>query len=155
LRSPALKGTLDVIAQIGAWRYQEHRSVPEIHARLRERHLPISKRSVCARLLHRSLRLTVTPRKNSRSAYAAFGHSSERSSSGMTRLQLSCAATLSRFEVRLRTMASPPSSSLPCTTRPHEPVFIRGCDGSFRGGQHAWRVNPRLPVAKPAVAGWI
>jgi hypothetical protein len=37
---------LDVIAQIGAWRYQEHRSVPEIHARLRARHLPISERSV-------------------------------------------------------------------------------------------------------------
>jgi hypothetical protein len=37
---------LDVIAQIGAWRYRDHRSVPEIHARLRERQLPISERTV-------------------------------------------------------------------------------------------------------------
>jgi len=37
---------LDVIAQIGAWRYREHRSVPEMHALLRKRELPISERSV-------------------------------------------------------------------------------------------------------------
>lgn len=37
---------LDVIAQIGAWRYREHRSVPEMHALLRKRELPISQRSV-------------------------------------------------------------------------------------------------------------
>lgn len=37
---------LDVIALIGALRYQEHRSVPEIHAALRERDVPISERSV-------------------------------------------------------------------------------------------------------------
>lgn len=37
---------LDVIAQIGAWRYREHRSVPEIHTLLRKRELPISQRSV-------------------------------------------------------------------------------------------------------------
>ena len=37
---------LDVIAQIGNWRYREHRSVPEIHLRLRERQLPISERTV-------------------------------------------------------------------------------------------------------------
>jgi hypothetical protein len=37
---------LDVIALIGALRYQEHRSVPEIHAVLRERGVPISERSV-------------------------------------------------------------------------------------------------------------
>src|SRR6266496_6112118 len=37
---------LDVIAQIGTWRYCEHRSVPEIHAMLRARDLPISERSV-------------------------------------------------------------------------------------------------------------
>ena len=37
---------LDVIAQIGAWRYREHRSVPEMHALLRKRGLPISQRTV-------------------------------------------------------------------------------------------------------------
>lgn len=37
---------LDLIAQIGAWRYQQHRSVPEMHALLRARELPISQRSV-------------------------------------------------------------------------------------------------------------
>jgi Transposase, Mutator family len=37
---------LDVIALIGALRYQEHRSVPEIHGALRERGVPISERSV-------------------------------------------------------------------------------------------------------------
>lgn len=37
---------LDLIAQIGAWRYQQHRSVPEMHRLLRARELPISQRSV-------------------------------------------------------------------------------------------------------------
>jgi hypothetical protein len=37
---------LDVIAQIGVWRYREHRSVPEIHTLLRARDLPISERTV-------------------------------------------------------------------------------------------------------------
>ena len=37
---------LDVIAQIGTWRYREHRSVPEIHTLLRARELPISERTV-------------------------------------------------------------------------------------------------------------
>jgi hypothetical protein len=37
---------LDLIAQIGAWRYREHRSVPEMHAMLRARELPISARTV-------------------------------------------------------------------------------------------------------------
>lgn len=37
---------LDVIAQIGLWRYREHRTVPEMHALLRARNLPISERSV-------------------------------------------------------------------------------------------------------------
>lgn len=37
---------LDVIAQIGRWRYREHRTVPEMHADLRERGLQISQRSV-------------------------------------------------------------------------------------------------------------
>jgi hypothetical protein len=37
---------LDLIAQIGAWRYLQHRSVPEMHAALRAQGLPISERSV-------------------------------------------------------------------------------------------------------------
>jgi hypothetical protein len=37
---------LDVIAQIGNWRYRDHRSVPEIRARLLERSVPICERSV-------------------------------------------------------------------------------------------------------------
>lgn len=37
---------LDLIAQIGAWRYRQHRSVPEMHSLLRARELPISQRSV-------------------------------------------------------------------------------------------------------------
>jgi len=37
---------LDVIAQIGTWRYRDHRSVPDIHALLRSLDLPISERSV-------------------------------------------------------------------------------------------------------------
>jgi len=37
---------LDVIAQIGVWRYQQHRSVPEMHTALQARHLPISERTV-------------------------------------------------------------------------------------------------------------
>ena len=53
---------LDVVAFIGASRYQQHRSVPEIHTALRERGVPISERSV-TNLLDRydellSLRLT-------------------------------------------------------------------------------------------------
>ena len=41
---------LDVIALIGALRYHEHRSVPEIHAALRARGVPISERSVTNQL---------------------------------------------------------------------------------------------------------
>jgi Transposase, Mutator family len=37
---------LDIIAQIGAWRYRQHRSVPEMHAALRALQLPISERTV-------------------------------------------------------------------------------------------------------------
>ena len=37
---------LDIIAQIGAWRYREHRSVPEMHAALRALEVPISERTV-------------------------------------------------------------------------------------------------------------
>jgi len=43
---------LDVIAAVGSWRYREHRSVPEIHRRLRGRGVAISERSV-TNLLHR------------------------------------------------------------------------------------------------------
>jgi hypothetical protein len=41
---------LDVIAQIGTWRYQEHRTVPEIHQRLVKRGVAISERSVTNQL---------------------------------------------------------------------------------------------------------
>lgn len=37
---------LDIVAQIGAWRYREHRSVPEMHTALRALQLPISERTV-------------------------------------------------------------------------------------------------------------
>ncbi len=37
---------LDVIALIGAWRFTEHRSVPEMHQRLQARGLAISERAV-------------------------------------------------------------------------------------------------------------
>lgn len=37
---------LDVIVQIGMWRYREHRTVPEMHERLRVRGVQISQRSV-------------------------------------------------------------------------------------------------------------
>jgi len=37
---------LDVIAKIGAWRFTEHRSVPEMHQRLLTRGLAISEREV-------------------------------------------------------------------------------------------------------------
>lgn len=37
---------LDVIAQIGTWRYREHCSVPEMHVRLRSAGVPISARTV-------------------------------------------------------------------------------------------------------------
>jgi hypothetical protein len=37
---------LDVIAQIGAWRYRDHRTVPEMHTALVARQVPISQRSV-------------------------------------------------------------------------------------------------------------
>jgi hypothetical protein len=43
---------LDVIAFVGAQRYQEHRSVPEIHRALQERGVAIAQRTVTA-LLHR------------------------------------------------------------------------------------------------------
>ena len=47
---PAHEFGLDVIAQIGTWRYQEHRTVTEIHQRLRDRGVSISERSVTNQL---------------------------------------------------------------------------------------------------------
>ena len=41
---------LDVIAQIGAWRYQEHRTVSEMHERLQRQGVVISPRSVINQL---------------------------------------------------------------------------------------------------------
>jgi hypothetical protein len=43
---------LDVIAQVGQWRFAEHRSVPEMHALLRERGVVVAERTVTG-LLHR------------------------------------------------------------------------------------------------------
>jgi hypothetical protein len=43
---------LDVIAQIGSWRYRDHLSVPEIHQQLLQQHVPICERTV-AHLLDR------------------------------------------------------------------------------------------------------
>jgi hypothetical protein len=43
---------LDVMALIGSWRYQEHRSVAQIHQQLQQRNLCISERSV-SNLLNR------------------------------------------------------------------------------------------------------
>ena len=37
---------LDVIAQLGKWRYREHNSVPEMHRRLQQAGVPICERSV-------------------------------------------------------------------------------------------------------------
>ena len=37
---------LDVIALVGAWRYREHRSVPEIHRGLLERGVAVCERTV-------------------------------------------------------------------------------------------------------------
>lgn len=37
---------LDVIAQIGAWRYREHASVPDTHRRLQQAGVPICERTV-------------------------------------------------------------------------------------------------------------
>ena len=61
---------LDVIATIGAWRFREHRSVPEMHQRLQARGLSISERAV-THLLHRyeelvTLRLTDQERLQAR-----------------------------------------------------------------------------------------
>jgi hypothetical protein len=52
LALPGHEFGLEVIAAIGALRYVEHRSVPEIHVRLRERGVEIAERTV-THLLHR------------------------------------------------------------------------------------------------------
>src|SRR3982751_3300679 len=46
LALPQLEFGLDVIALVGVLRHREHRSVPEIHAALRERGVEIAERSV-------------------------------------------------------------------------------------------------------------
>jgi hypothetical protein len=60
----------DVIAAIGAWRFGEHRSVPEIHQALRQRGVPIAERTV-THLIQRyeelvALRLSDQPRLRAR-----------------------------------------------------------------------------------------
>lgn len=52
LALPRSEFGLDVVAQIGRWRYREHRSVPEMHQALLERGVQISERTVDL-LLHR------------------------------------------------------------------------------------------------------
>ena len=37
---------LDVIAEVGRWRYQQHRSVPEIHRQLEQCNISVSERTV-------------------------------------------------------------------------------------------------------------
>lgn len=43
---PQYEFGLDVMALAGAWRYQEHRSVPQIHQQLQQQGVCISQRSV-------------------------------------------------------------------------------------------------------------
>jgi len=57
---------LDVIAQIGTWRYQEHRTVPEIHQRLVERGVAISERSVTNQLERYDELVTLSLRQSER-----------------------------------------------------------------------------------------
>ena len=52
LALPRSEFGLDVLAQIGRWRYGEHRTVPEMHAALLERGVGVSERTV-GLLLHR------------------------------------------------------------------------------------------------------
>jgi len=52
LALPRSEFGLDVVAQMGGWRYGEHRSVPEMHQALLERGVQISERTVDL-LLHR------------------------------------------------------------------------------------------------------
>ena len=67
---------LDVIALIGAWRFREHRSVPEMHQRLQARGLVISQRAV-THLLHRYeelVSLHVTDRERIAARLLEQGH---------------------------------------------------------------------------------
>ena len=57
---------LEIIAQIGAWRYREHRSIPEIHQALRDRKVDISERTVTHLLARYDELLTVSLSDNRR-----------------------------------------------------------------------------------------
>lgn len=57
---------LEGIAQIGAWRYREHRSLPEIHRALRARQVDISERTVTHLLARYDELLAVTLSDNRR-----------------------------------------------------------------------------------------
>ena len=46
LALPNTECALDLIALVGTWRFVEHRSVPEIHAMLRQREVPICERTL-------------------------------------------------------------------------------------------------------------
>ncbi len=67
---------LDVIALIGAWRFTEHRSVPEMHQRLQARGLVISERAV-THLMQRYeelVSLRVTDRERIKARLQKQGH---------------------------------------------------------------------------------
>ncbi|MBP7691257.1 MAG: hypothetical protein KA764_05045 [Anaerolineales bacterium] len=57
---------LEVIAQIGAWRYREHRSTPEIHQALHNRQVDISERAVTHLLARYDELLAVSMTNNRR-----------------------------------------------------------------------------------------
>lgn len=63
---PAHEFGLDVIAQIGAWRYQEHRTVTEIHQRLQKHSVSISERSVTNQLERYDELVTLSLNQNPR-----------------------------------------------------------------------------------------
>src|SRR5579859_8223725 len=63
-RYPTVNLVMSVIALIGAWRFREHRSVPQMHQRLQTRGLAISERAV-THLLHRYARTgELTPHRS-------------------------------------------------------------------------------------------
>ena len=67
---------LDVIALIGAWRFREHRSVPEMHQRLQARGLAISEREV-THLMQRYeelVSLRITDRERIKARLQKQGH---------------------------------------------------------------------------------
>ena len=57
---------LDVVALVGALRHRDHRSVPEIHAVLRERGVDIAQRSVCNLLDRYDELLATSPARDGR-----------------------------------------------------------------------------------------